>query len=56
MNNFGRKFSSILCSLVLGVAAVAPAQAADVVLINLDPPGLGLDEGREPVAALSEAR
>ena len=44
MNNFRKKMSWLLCSLLLGVAAVAPAHSADLVLINLDPPGLGLND------------
>jgi hypothetical protein len=44
VNKLSQKISSLLCSLVLAVVAVAPAHAADVFLINLDPPGFGLND------------
>ena len=44
MNKLGRKLSATLCSLVLAFATVGYAQAADVVLINFDPPGAGLND------------
>lgn len=44
MNKLGKKLSATLCSFVLAFATVGYAQAADVILINLDPPGLGLND------------